>query len=268
MKTPNDIRVTSWTELIEQLYDGSWNDHLQRYRSNFAFRGLSSDNLELKTSLMRLEGNYYDLEFHILRNFKKYARIQHPSPDTDWSWLAIAKHHGLPTRLLDWTFSPFVAMHFATSNISEYGADGVIWCVDFVKLHNNFLPEILENKLKEKRALCFTVEMLSEVAETLEVFDGLTEDHGADFALFFEPPSMNDRIVNQFALHSVISNPKMTLNDLLDNHPELYRRIIIPSSLKWEVRDKLDQANINERVLFPGLDGLSKWLTRHYTPKK
>jgi hypothetical protein len=46
--------------------------------------------------------------------------------------------------------------------------------------------------------------------------------------------------------------------------PRLCRRVLVPAELKWEVRDKLDQANINERTLLPGLDGLSRWLERYY----
>lgn len=57
------------------------------------------------------------------------------------------------------------------------------------------------------------------------------------------------------------------LTTTLDTHPELCRRVIIPAELKWEVRDKLDQANIPERTLFPGLDGLSRSLARYYLPR-
>jgi len=57
------------------------------------------------------------------------------------------------------------------------------------------------------------------------------------------------------------------LDQWLMHHPDIWRKIIIPADLKWELRDKLDQANITERVLFPGLDGLSCWLKRQYSPK-
>ena len=63
------------------------------------------------------------------------------------------------------------------------------------------------------------------------------------------------------------NTPRARLDRWLERHPDLCRRLILPAALKWEVRDKLDQANITERVLFPGLDGLCRWLTRFYSPR-
>ena len=54
---------------------------------------------------------------------------------------------------------------------------------------------------------------------------------------------------------------------MVDGYLEVYRKIVIPSELKWEIRDKLDQSNITERVIFPGLEGLTAWLRRHYSPR-
>jgi hypothetical protein len=258
-----DIRISSWSELHERLYEGSWKETLGRHRSNFVYRGLSNSAFNLRTSLNRLAGTSEHLEGHLLRNFRKYARRDAVPDDSIWNWLALAQHHGLPTRLLDFTYSPLVAAHFATVNLASYDQDAVIWCVDFVKT-NQLLPEKLRAILREEGSDAFTVEMLSCVAGTLAGFDRLWSEV---FVLFLEPPSLDDRIVNQFALFSMMSSQTARLDRWLEQNPELYRRIIIPAELKWEIRDKLDQSNITERVLLPGLDGLSSWLKRYYTPK-
>src|SRR5436309_2559882 len=83
--------------------EGSWHRELGRYRSDFAFRGEAAAGPELVTSLTRLGGDYAGVEQHLLRNFRRYARREAVPEDTVWNWLAVGKHHGLPTRLLDWS---------------------------------------------------------------------------------------------------------------------------------------------------------------------
>ena len=257
-------RVSSWSELQESLFAESWNPEIRRFRSRYAFRGLADARYRLSTSLMRLRGPYADMEAHLLRNFRKYAHGGGASGNSVWHWLALAQHHGLPTRLLDWTLSPFVAMHFATSNPETFDVDGVIWAVDYRGVHSH-LPAPLAQELQKEGADIFTVDMLSEQAGSLPDFALISED---PFLLFLEPPSVDARIVNQYALFSCISEPQLELSAWLEKHPELWRRVVIPAELKWEVRDKLDQANVTERVLFPGLDGLSRWLARTYSSRE
>ena len=259
-------RPQSWSELIEMLFAGSWNPALQRFRSPYAFRGLASAEHHLSNSLLRLaagRASMTTLEQSLLRNFLKYAHAQ-PAPGVDsvWHWLALGQHHGLPTRLIDWTYSPFVALHFATEHPEEYEQDGVVWCVNFVEA-NTLLPKRLKAILQEEQSQTLTIDMLSEF-RSLKAFDSLAQE---PFVVFIEPPSLDTRILNQFALFSLMPDPSVRLDTFLEAHPDLCRRIVVPAELKWEVRDKLDQANINERTLFPGLDGLSRWLERYYTPK-
>jgi hypothetical protein len=225
-----EIRVNSWNDLQDRLFEDSWNPELGRFRSRYAFRGMSNCQYRLETTLMRLGGKYVELERHILRNFRKYAHRNVVERDSVWHWLSVAQHYGLPTRLLDWTYSPFIAIHFATANIENFD----------------------------------TVQMLSDTIRSLKELSSLSQK---PFVVFFEPPSIDDRIVNQFAFSSVMSHSSAILDEWLGDHPDIWRKIIIPFELKWEIRDKLDQANITERVLFPGLDGLSRWLKRQYSRK-
>ncbi len=260
-----EIKVHSWDELQKELFAQSWNEKIGRFRSRFAFRGLSNKEYRLETTLMRLGGDYVKLERHLLRNFRKYAHRSVVERDSVWHWLSVAQHFGLPTRILDWTYSPFIAMHFATANIDKFDLDGVIWAVNYVKAHE-LLPQFLRDRLEEEGANVMTLHLMNESINSLNALDSLDARSGEKVVIFFEPPSIDDRIVNQFAFCSVISDPETVLDDWLEAHPSLARKIIIPAALKWEIRDKLDQANVNERVLFPGLDGLSRWLKRHYSP--
>ena len=287
------ITPTTWAELVEELYADSWDSELLRFRSPFAFRGTLGD-WDLDTSLMRLGGRVEVLERHLLRNFRKYAHRDLVERDSIWHWLTLAQHHGLPTRLLDWTYSPFVALHFATDDLETMDCDGAIWMVDIARAHA-LLPEVLKEALAEEGSLVFTVEILAGLEQvgdpaegartarppeagrtarppearravrSLADFDALAEE---PFLLFLEPASIDQRLVNQFALSSVLPDPALGLDDWLRRHPELCRKVLVPAGLKWEIRDKLDQANITERVLFPGLDGLSKWLRRHYSTRR
>lgn len=263
MDSEKTVRATSWTHLQELLFRDAWNPKIARHRSPYAFHGEAVAGEGLGTSLMTLRGPYARLEPHILRNFRKYAHAGAVIHDTVWHWLALGQHHGLPTRLIDWTFSPFVALHFVTAYLHLMDEDGEVWAVDYNEVHR-LLPESLVATLDNEGSAVFTADMLAELAPTLSAFDELAQD---PVMLFFEPPAVDPRIVNQYALFSVYGDADDGPEDWLKRHPRLWRKIIVPAQIKWEVRDKLDQANITERMLFPGLDGLSHWLRRLYTAR-
>src|ERR1043166_5878136 len=114
----------SWNDLTEQLYAGSWKPPLGRFRSTLAYRGMQLADATLTTTLARLGGPYVRQEGHLLRNFRKYAHRDSVPGDSIWNWLSLAQHHGLPTRLLDWTFSPSVALDIATAQPRHFDRDG------------------------------------------------------------------------------------------------------------------------------------------------
>lgn len=254
------VVARSWRHLDDLLFEGSWNPDLRRFRSHFAFRGDTRRNPSLQTGLMRVGGDIASKERHLIRNFRKYARRSFVGDDSVWNWLALAQHHGLPTRLLDWSYSPYVALHFVTSNPRAMDVDGEVWMVDLTRVHRG-LPDRLHDLLETEGSDVLTGELLSRAARSLEDLPGLAEE---PFVLFLEPPSLDDRIINQAALFSLMSTPDALMDEWLASRPEAWRRIVVPADLKSEVRDRLDQINLTERVLFPGLDGLSAWLARYY----
>jgi hypothetical protein len=259
---PMNVTVGSWRELDDAIADSSWCRHSERVHSTLVWRGLARSSYSNVSSLARLSEDYPRLERHLVRNFRKYAHREAPGP-TMWDWLSLAQHHGLPTRLLDWTFSPQVALHFATASWAD--DEAILWAVDCEGAHE-LLPARLRAAMEREGSLVFTTEMLAEYAPDLDSFDDLTEDE--PFVLFFEPPSLDERIVNQAAVLSAVSDPRCHMEEWLAAQPELWRAWRIPPAVKAEIRERLDQAHVNERVLMPGLDGLAAWLRRYYSPRR
>lgn len=251
--------IHNWNELQSAIFDGVWDENILRYRDNKVYRGMADSSWDLFPSLNRICSHDLSLEKQMIRSFRKYGYADLSQVSSFWQLLALAQQFGLPTRLLDWTYSPLVAAHFATEDQNAFDQDGVIWCANVEKM-NQQLPLFLRSMLNKERANIFNMEMLDKIGDGL---DALSEISSAPYALFFEPASAVNRIANQYALFSVCSDVQVAINEL-PKVESCFRRIIIPAAVKLEIRDKLDYINISERMIYPGLDGICKWITRRY----
>ena len=124
------------------------------------------------------------------------------------------------------------------------------------------LPSTLKDNLNETNSKLFSLDMLEKVAQN---FDDLKKYSDKPYVIFFEPSSIHNRIINQYALFSVLSDSNTHLSDILDVYKQFCFKIIIPKEIKLEIRDKLDYINISERMIYPGLDGICKWITRKFS---
>jgi hypothetical protein len=265
--------VRSWSELLVALHsrsiiprNPSQGDH---YRSPYAFRGMSCAAWPLATSLERLSSPSTVVEPALLRSFRKYAPRGTFAGDSDWEALAVAQHNGLPTRLLDWSVSPLIATHFATAERQYFGSDGAVWCVDVIALKNVLFPMEMRQALREAKAALFDVSLLEQSYRRVTDFDA-THDRFGDTCVFFEPPSIDARIANQTGILSAMNGCELSHHAyfarIAASHPQAVFRVVIDKEAKPEIRDMLDQNNIHERMLFPGLPGLCEWLKRYYGP--
>ena len=262
----NTVEITTLGELIDKVTPQHPHEGTGRWRDTGVYRGAPAPDRPLLTSLDRLGGEdpphtKSSLEGHILRNFARYSRPHFPAPVSDWELLVAAQHHGVPTRLLDWTYSPFVAAHFATlpSRRGTPPHDRAVWRLDWQAVHRKFgFPELamlisdLERQLAGGKGVC----------TPWDVFDGIERE----FACMIEPPSLDARIVAQAAVFTLCSDASISFDSFLARHglDEALTRFVIPAPHVPRVRDQLDMAAMDERRLFPDLDGLAAALRRYY----
>ena len=258
------IILNTVEDVFRELPIISEHPDIKRYRSHYLYRGLPNSKYDLRTSLERNCGGQQEkLEKCILRNFAKYASIiENPYLiNSVWQQLIVGQHHGLPTRMLDWTCSSLVALHFAMAEESLKELDQhdcAIWAINVDEI-NDLLPADYKAILDKEQARMFTTDMLKNI--TLDKYDS---DMGDKAFIILEPPSIDERIVNQYSYFSVMPTGIKDFEAFLKNKTSKSFQYIISKDIRWQLRDTLDNMNINERIMFPGYDGLCKWLKRYY----
>jgi len=259
-----ETEVRSLGELIDELTPKKPDPVTGRRRDACVYHGSADASRSLLTSLDRLGGvrpahTKTGLEEHILRNFARYSRPHLAHATNEWELLVAAQHHGVPTRLLDWSYSPLVAAHFAT--LGDVRADRVIWRLDWKRVHRKFgFPELalLIDDLHRLvgRDGAFTPWRLIDEG-----------DEAKPFACMIEPPTLDARISAQTATFTLCSDTSRSFDEFLERHgiEDALSRFVIPESSSDCVRDQLDMTGMDERRLFPDLDGVAAQMRRYYS---
>jgi hypothetical protein len=198
-------------------------------------------------------------ERRLLDTFRMYERLQLRSGHSDWDVMLLGQHYGLPTRLLDWTSSPLVALFFATENYDDHDKHGVIWCVRRIETNSALHPDVMAHLIKAKTGL-FSLETLVKAYPRLGHFDEISPPS----PLFFEPPSVSPRIVQQYASFSVMPGPRTHILPWLEEHPNWCWKVMVPANLKKQIRERLMVMNVSERTMYPGLDRTARWAIAWY----
>lgn len=220
------------------------------------------------------------LECEVLETFSNHllTYVQH-RPMTPWEELAIAQHHGLPTRFMDWTTNPLVALYFAVRNTNGRSGDSAV----YVLISN---PKRYADL---KRGQAVQVKPVADAAtvSATEADEDAYEDFGIEAApeqaqppatteadefaadvgpvelptpfkitgnVIYDPPHVSPRIRAQDGVLLACWQPMQELDE------KDYLEIVIKQSAHDEIRRRLDQYGVFDKQLFPDLDGIAKWL--------
>ena len=191
----------------------------------------------------------------LINAFKQNAVqfVSHP-PQSQWEWLFLARHHGVPTRLLDWTESPLLGLYFATHSLESPGKnddrDGALWL-------------LLPVALNEEANITFPD------GRTLPIFEE-DDDHLRNYlptTLSSENKSRLPPAAAIAARHSRRMQAQHSVFTITHREPTPIEevgarkhigRYIIPASAKLHIRRQLNVLKINRLTVFPDLDNVAR----------
>jgi hypothetical protein len=211
---------------------------------------------------------YYHLpreieQLGLLGRFQQQAHlyIRHlPSDDDLGSWFALMQHHGVPTRFLDWTKSPYVAMYFALEQEPEKEEKrSAIWAIDLDWLERKE-RELLQSEVAN---------LVSDDANSIVAYlNSLLGHKEKPVIIRIDPLKSNERMAAQQGISLCNLHHEAMFNLILNGmifHPEppelpVVRKLEVERNHRITFLKNLRSMNIHRASLFPGLDGFGQSL--------
>ncbi|MGI2933596.1 FRG domain-containing protein [Vibrio fluvialis] len=236
------MEISSIQDLLGQL--GRMNPDGQK---TIWYRGQALAEWKLLPQYVRLTEK--QSESTLLKRFKQSAAmlIANTAPKTSFDWLFLMQHYGVPTRLLDWSESPLVALYFAVENVDRHDEDGALWTLYPTELNKN---AGIHDKDEEDYIPSF---------EDPELHGYSVESLKSNGRIQLEPIATiatrnNARIQAQQGVFTVHHNKPTPIEDIgVDEHTT---KMTIPAAAKPIIKRQLAQLGYTKFQLFPELSSI------------
>jgi hypothetical protein len=252
----SQIRVRSLDDL-EQIIEAA----VGRFSGTYAYwRGHANADWSLIPEVFRstADGKHYN-EISLIRSFVARAESRHfrcPPPDDKTGWMLLARHYGLPTRMLDWTESPLIALYFATLGPDDQ--DGCMWAV--------LAGQVNANSIGDNRLVSLGESILDPLLE-LVFHPGMSahlEKEGLALpwkgkVVFTGTREIDLRMLVQQAVFSIHGD-----NTDLINITPFKLKFMVPAPHKADLREVLRRLGITKMNVFPDLGALAENLKQDY----
>jgi len=264
---PDKKPVETWGELME-LY-GRYQPRIKGRL--WVFRGQGSSLWKLETALERRIRHHakaaamerHELEGTLVREFQRKAHLyptRLPRDSELVEWLALMRHHGAPTRLLDWTYSFFVAVYFACENADDECA---VWALDSTWCRvesEQLLPELKSKATSPIHACEYARRSRREYNRLSRILGFSTKALAYPVNAFY----MNERLTIQQGVFiwpgNIAQGFEMNLAALKPAAHDPVQKIRIARGAVDEILKELHRMNMSRATLYPGLDGFASSL--------
>ena len=220
----------------------------------------------LKKHYKKIPDYLWQTESDLFYEFRSKARDLHSLNLIDWDILFYMQHHGVKTRLLDWSESLGVAMYFALLDYKKDLSNPCIWIMNPFKLNEEYhesrdlwdpiLLNYYENYYKK-----------GESYDDLILYENTGDIIPWNEPIALYPVRRASRLATQSGYFTVHGNDSRPIEKIIPEGKKIYKKIVLPHQAVDSAKAFLEHAGINQFSLFPDMDGLAEYLNKKYLSK-